>query len=440
MSSQTITVDGFEISISCADGFPPISYAPDGSPIVHVGAKTAVLVATSPSYMWKNVPGNLDGRMPEPLGSPLSCRAGDSVILAMRATQQRAPRPEYYDAAGRSEISKMVCVSFTKHPLSEPLLRSFGIGRGFVIEQLLRGYEIPTSQVNVNALPRTLNIPEAEFVPLLAYAEKIFGKFCGEVGAGHGSDYITPDLQHPGYGSYLSSCVSIALVLLCANVPAHRKRRLATLTVQWGVDLAGAFCQSPDILPGVVQGRKNTSNGGHMQGRKALIILAGYLLGIPQMTNPDVHTRDFQETHAYETVPGNGWWFGWPHIWHPFGRGSGDFVNRPPATWTDDSAGHRGERFMLSYMSQVVASQVGTALAMHLMGLSKEMGLPHFGMISQWMDGPPQSVIEELRAASSESAPLGLSYPWGTDYRVGPGEGLCANAWRQAKGLGLIHF
>jgi hypothetical protein len=395
----------------------PVTLAPDGNPIVHVGYGDAVLTTHDADHIWRNVPGGVEG-MPTPAGSPITCRAGDCVILARRCIPG-LPRPDYFPEAGKSEVSEMACISFVSYPAQGPLFRGFGIGSGLV--QMLRAYAIPVAQMDLTRLPSVLEIPAARVAEMLPYLERIFAGFNGEVRSEWGTETITPDKQNPGYGSRFASCVSMGLVLLCSTIPVSAKRTLATRMVQWGLDLAGAFAD----------GRRNKSNGGHMQGRKALVILAGHLLGIPQMTDPDRINPHFQETQGYSTTLPQGWWNGWKHVWHPFGPGSGSFVLRHPSTWTTvDPPGGRCEAFRLSYAAQVLACQVGTALAMRLMGRQREMGSSYIGMIAQWMEGPKPMDVAALAAA-------GLSYPWGTDYAVGPGRGMCADAWRSVGGAVL---
>lgn len=390
------------------EGDFPVTLAPDGNPIVHVGYGVAV-VRHDGDDAWLNVRGNVEG-MPPPAVHPARCAAGDALIVTRRG-QAGAPRPNYYPEAGKSEVHRMACVQFVGYPPQGPLFRAFGIGGGEQIRGL-RGSPIPLELVGWHRLPSVIHLAPEVIDQLLPYLERIFAGFCGEVRSEWGTETITPDLQNVGYGSRAASCVSMAGVLLCSTMPLARKRTLALRVIQWGIDLAGAF----------LDGRFNKSNGGHMQGKKALVIMAGHLLGVPLMANPDEANPNFQETSGYSEGT---WWFGeWFWVWHPFGPGSGNFVQRPPATWTHDSGGRRGERFFLSYAPQVLGCQVGTAVAMRLLGREREMGLPFVNMIDQWMQGPPQAAVRELAAA-------GLSYPWGHDYVVGMGGGVCAAAWRQ---------
>lgn len=406
-SADRVTVASItaELSTSCA-----MVDAPDGNPIVHVGDRTVAVVHNA-DHAWLNVRGNVEG-MPAPAGAPIACRAGDCLILA-RACSRGIPRPDFYPESGKSEVAEAVCIAFVGYPPSpRPLFRGFGIGGSQQIHDL-RSVPMPLEMVGWHRLPSVIEVPPEEVDVLLPFLERVFGGFCGEVRSEWGTETITPDRQHIGYGSRLASAVSLAAILLVSTIPLWRKRTLALGMIQWGIDLAGAF----------LDGRFNKSNGGHMQGRKALVILAGHLLGLPEMANPDARNRNFQETAGYSQ---GAWWFGgdWNAVWHPFGPGSGAFVQRPPATWSHDSGGRRGERFFFSYAPQVLGCQVGTAVAMRLLGREREMGLPYCRMIDQWMQGPPQAAVRELAAVD-------LSYPWGHDYVVGPGGGVCAAAWRQ---------
>lgn len=400
----------------------PISFAPDANPIVHVGTDTVDVLSHDGDFLWKNVRGNIEGMPPEQT-APLTCRAGDSIIVA-KSGAPHVDRKPYHDAPCKAEIHRMGIVQFVSYPQWSPTtFRPCGIGGDRA--QTLRDYRVPLEQCNLDRLPSVLEIPPETVRVLLPYLERLFGGFCGEVRDGWGTETITPAFQHPGYGGYLSSSVSLGMVLLSSTIPQTAKRVLAERMTQWGLDIAGAF----------YDWRVNTSNGGHMQGRKALVVLAGHLLGIDDMADPDTRNPHWQETIGYETLE-RPWWFGtWRHIWHPFGYGTGWFVTKPPREWTVDRIDEggrtvRGQRFYLSYMNQVLGSQVGTALAMRLMGLQREIGSAFIGAIAQWMEGPPAAAVEELRA-------LGMTWPWGTDYTVGPGAGVCADAWRSVGGMVL---
>jgi len=74
------------------------------------------------------------------------------------------------------------------------------------------------------------------------------------------------------------------------------------------------------------------------------------------------------------------------------------------------------------YVPQVLGSQVGTAVAMKLMGREREMGAAFYRMVEQWMEAPPAEAQAQLEAA-------GIKLPWGTDYAVARGVGFCRAAW-----------
>jgi hypothetical protein len=75
-------------------------------------------------------------------------------------------------------------------------------------------------------------------------------------------------------------------------------------------------------------------------------------------------------------------------------------------------------------MQHVLGCQVGTALAMKLMGLGYEMGESYMGMIEQWMQGPPPAEDAKLRA-------VGVNLPWGNSYEIGFPDQFNAKAWQQ---------
>jgi len=68
----------------------------------------------------------------------------------------------------------------------------------------------------------------------------------------------------------------------------------------------------------------------------------------------------------------------------------------------------------------LLPAQVGTALAMTLIGREREMG-PMVQMVRQFMQGPPAEADAALRA-------VGHQIPWGQDYATPVG--FCATAWK----------
>lgn len=350
----------------------------------------------------------------------------EAIIIASPSEKQPEPgaqwaREQYWAAPGRSAYDEMMAIVVVSWPLPEgvPILRPPAIGNG-IIAKFLRSAPIPESRVNVAKLPSTIRLADLGVpVPPISYYEKLFGDFCGELWDGWSTDTKTPDLQHPGYGTYLASVVSQALVVLCSSdYTVEQKAPLAILMTQWGLDLAAAFAD----------GRDNRDIGnGHMMGRKALIILAGHLLGIPQMADPcSILGPVFAEDNAYV---GGQWWHGnptWNAIWQ--GRRFTNFMHKPPSQWTTEAQTgnqHRSQCFSVhGYLGHVVGASVGTAVAMDAMLLFDQMGIRFMDMVKQFMQGPGEAADADLRA-------VGVIVPWGQCYAVVAGVGMCSAAWRQ---------
>ena len=405
---MNLTAPGFTLTASST---VPVSTAPDGCPIVH-----GPVTITDHDGDWAvlNQRGYAEAIAPLPAG-PITLAPGD-VLIVGKEYRAASGRGGYMAAAGRSSNSRMAaiaCVGYPKPP-GLALFRVAGIGGGPILG-MLRGYQIPVAQMSLSLLPSSVVIEEHGIVEEL---EGIFARFCGEVKSQWASDQMTPDLQHPGYGTWLASYVSQAMVVLCSQIPVARKAPLAKMLVQWGLDIAGAF----------LDGRVNQPNGGHMQGRKALVVLAGHLLGIPQMAHADSLSGLWQESRAWFTAA-PAWWFGWPHGWNCYSDTDGQFLASHPSQWTtvDPPNGRCDVYRVTNYFPAVAGAQVGTALACKLMGLEPCMGHAFVGGIEQWMQGPPAEAQDAMAA-------VGVRLPWGTDYCVNGRASFCSGAWRQVFG------
>lgn len=336
--------------------------------------------------------------------------------LIVTSTASPGSREAYWSVPGGSAVDEMMAVVFVPFPVQAGLLRPPALGDGF-LPRFLRSMPVPESAIDLAKLPSVVDVDALQLPPGygnskpgFAYYERLFADFCGEAYDGWGTALGTPHAQHPGYGTNLAFCVSQALVMCCSKAPLEQKRALATSLVQWGFDLAGAWAD----------GRRNEANGGHMQGRRALLIFSGHLLGVPWSDPSAFVPMTTQEEHAYYTREPAAWWFGWRYGWRPRSDVA-PFLHRHPSQWT---TGERGERFFVQgYLQHGVGAQIGTALAMRLMGLERQMGEAHAGMVEQWMQGPPPAARAELEA-------IGIVLPWGSDYSLGGGGGLCSAAWR----------
>lgn len=355
------------------------------------------------------------------LSLPLTANAADAIVVMLPGSG----RAGYWSAQARSACINAMAVVFVSYPVTgvPALLRPPAIGNSWMA-RYLRSAPIYETQVNMSLLPSIVNVATlpvswgtfGKAEPTIAYLTALFAKFSGECYSGWSTDTRTPDRQHPGYGSDLASVVSQSLVQLCSLSSTATKTPLAMALVQWGLDLAGAFSD----------GRTGTPNGGHMAGRKALIVLAGHLLGVEQIANPTAALGPvFHEDIRY--AAGN-WWSqsGWSARWkfqtnYPY---DGTMLGRSPATWGDvNAAGHDTWAWAFNgYFGQTVGAQIGTALGMRLLGRSAAMGANFDGMIDQFMGPVRSQMITDLSA-------VGISIPWGTDYAIDRGLDFCMKAW-----------
>ena len=228
--------------------------------------------------------------------------------------------------------------------------------------------------------------------------------FCGELWKGWGSASWTPSQQHPGYGASMSALTSESLLLVVSTEDAAKRRTLAYRMTQWGVDLVGAY----------LSGRVDKADGGHMQGRKALVVLSGHLLEAPwkdatSFCAPGVFNEDVQ---FYTASPA--WPWGWPYGY----RGHSDYawnLSSPVASWNVNVL-----YYLPRYFGQeVMGTQTGCAVAMRILGLNTEMGAGHYGMVAQWMEGPSAPDLAAMAAVSTSPPLSGID--WSTSYSIGGG-------------------
>lgn len=338
---------------------------------------------------------------------------GETLIVASRADLQAAPgdqwaRASYWSVPGRSNIDEMLAVVCVPWPQSAvACFRPPALGMSLV-SKFLRNTPIPLGRMQMDKLPRTIDMDAITTRMPVEYYERLFADFCGDIYDGWSTDTRTPDLQHPGYGTFLAGVVSQALVWLCADTEPEKKRVLATKMVQWGLDLAGAFAD----------GRDNSAiGGGHMAGRKAMVILAGHLLDAPPIADPNSYVgKVFMEDNAFT-----------PRGWrHSVG------AEQSAGPWAEKRIWSPQTRQAMRYIDQVTGAQIGTALAMQLMGLRVQMGVDHYNWCKRWVDDDRDDMADVK--ACYDVNDLTPRPSWGKDYAVGGGLGMCEAAWRQVDG------
>lgn len=419
MTSQQVLADrALSVTIT---GHIAAHQARDLSWVVQVPADGAVVTHIDAARSELNRRGYADAPLAGGVALPLTVRPGDALVLEGGA----AMRSDYWPGPGRSRNAEAMAVVFVDYPIGPGMLRPPALGDSW-LSRFFRAVSVPESSVDLAQLPSVIDVQElgvdwsawGAAEPTIPYLTALLRRYGGEHRSGWATDGDTPDAAHPGYGSYYASIVSQALVQLCSTAPVESKRELALAIVQRGLDLVGAWAD----------GRVGYPLGGHCAGRKALIVATGHLLGVNPIADPSAILGPvFQEDGCYR--PG-GWWFGggWSARWQfrveaPF---DGRLLAQPPSTWGAVNApGHDSQAWMIAgYMPQVVGVQVGTALAMRLMGRTREWSASGDAMVAQWMAGPPQAADDELRAA-------GINLAWGTDYALYRGSGFCSAAWRE---------
>ena len=236
-----------------------------------------------------------------------------------------------------------------------------------------------------------------------------FEGFCGELWKGYGTSSFTPFLQHPGYGRTVATQTSQGLLLAISTEDEAKRRELARRMTQWGVDLLGAF----------LSGRNDQVDGAHYQGRKALIVFSGHMLEAPwKDATAFCGATVFNEDEQFFTAS-PAWVWGWPYGY----LGRTEFptnLHAPIASWNGNV-----DFYLTGYFEHVCGAQMGTALAMDLLGLRTEMGVAHYGMMAQWMEGPSAPNL----AAMAAKNPAFASIPWGEAYSTIGGRDFARAAW-----------
>lgn len=346
------------------------------------------------------------------LALPRPVTAGDALVVVS------ASPPGSF-----SSTDEAMAVVFVPFALQPGLLRGPAIGDG-LLTRFFRVNPISEAMVDMSRCPSVIDLDRiykplgpidpagwGAAKPTITGMLSEIGKFSGEVVDGWPVHYHAPLKQHRGYGTFFAGQTSTALCLLMSKLPLEDRRLLALALVQRGLDQIGATCDGRVLYP----------NGGHCQGRKALVLLTGHLLGVEEICAvsawfPNVFAED-------QGFPTQQWWFGgnWTVGW-AFSRGAnGQQLNVPPSTWgSRDAPNHDTWNWLFAYFGQVVPAQVGTALAMKLIGREREMG-NMVQMVRQFMVGPPAAANAQLKAA-------GHDMPWGQDYATPAG--FCATAWK----------
>lgn len=334
----------------------------------------------------------------------------DSLVVLFTRTTRPSPTP--YSAIDEAMAIVVVPYGGLVSNGSAQLIRPPAIGSPTNPSiATLRATPLIFDNATIDAIPHVVDIDNLPTTwgafgnarpNIDTYLDRWVG-FCGELWKGWGTASWTPSQQHPGYGAAMSALTSESLLLVVSQDDGEKRRELARRMTQWGVDLLGAF----------LSGRDDKCDGGHMQGRKALVVLSGYLLQMPWENPTPLFPGQFNEDEQFYTAS-PAWPWGWPYGY----RGHSDYawnLSSPISSWNTAVL-----YYLPRYFGQeVMGTQIGCAVAMRILGLTDEMGVGHYGMVSQWMEGPSASDLAAMAAVSTSPPLSGIL--WGTSYSIGGG-------------------
>lgn len=189
----------------------------------------------------------------------------------------------------------------------------------------------------------------------------------------------------PHYGQWVGQAQSIGGLLLMLDLDPSKKEQLMIRLVQIGIDYWGLVRQGHPGWP---------AHGGHGSGRKFPIVIAGLLLGDPEMASP---TRTFPKVEFGEdnqTMLGQGWtgahalFAGHSGIsratGHPPRPPWGPYEHLHPSSWIPDQ--RQSEAYRRANTS---SAWVGQALALHLLNARDAWNHdPFFAYVDRWMTEP----------------------------------------------------
>lgn len=355
---------------------------------------------------------------------PITLHPGDRVLFAEpgrmtlqpdgNVRQSRAYWPEFPAETTVKRLGGIVCVA---EPPPDPYaLRPTMYGPATLTPEE-RAW-IPSEQLadGLKKMPRfTLATPEWDW----------FRRFTGDGLGGWAGSCASPAEQGPVYGREFAAAVSMQALRLISNAPDDVKLLLARGLAQLGLDLGFSM----------LAGRELYAKGGHCQGRKMPVILAGKLLGLPQFQDPSYtlwvanrQVRPFGEDDMWEHGPVF-WDREMRHRWR-FAGDSGSELDgsrwsQAPLLWPPEDGQHRDMRWAVhGYMEQSLAAQVGSCAVARACGLEREFGPDLMEACAIYMGRNNRGEAAFRQALSDQ----GLVTSWGTSWAD---QGVCAAAWRK---------
>lgn len=207
-------------------------------------------------------------------------------------------------------------------------------------------------------------------------------------------NFDAPAEYMPDYGREIARLTAMAALLLCLDFPQEDKETLLVRFVQYGIDLFGLIQAGHPGWP---------AHGGHGNGRKLPVLLAGLLLNEPPLLSPQANfSEDMQ------TMYGSGWTGAKALYAGHVGKdgradqiGWGAYEHLQPKEWPSTI----GEDYRRCCTS---IAWVGTALAARVHGLERIWRHPpFFDYVDRWMteDDEPLLEIIEKQIGKSYRAP-----------------------------------
>jgi hypothetical protein len=203
------------------------------------------------------------------------------------------------------------------------------------------------------------------------------------------------------YGREVGRAVGLASLLLMLDFTSEEKEPLLLNLVQYGIDLWGLIKNGHPGWP---------AHGGHGSGRKWPILLAGILLGDPDMQSPGKSFPAVQFGEDMQTMYGRGWTGAKALYAGHVGKdglagktGWGAYEHLPPLEWP----ARIGEDYRRCCTS---VAWVGQALAARLLQARGPWGHDaFFDYVDRWMTEDDREAVEEIQKAR------GWDYfaPWG---------------------------
>lgn len=287
---------------------------------------------------------------------PISLAPGDSLVSSISVDRVGQIRRWLFDKDTGSPVRTVSILTSVGGPQPADAFRPSYAGKGSPIYR--------SSNLKRGLLPRLR--PPAGTPSLAEYASHFRRPWIDSLFF----NFDSPVEYMPDYSREIARAVGNAGLLLTLNYTPRQKEALLVYLTQYGIDLAGLVRAGHPGWP---------AHGGHGSGRKLPIMLAGTLLGAPELTR--VKARFGEDM---QTMSGNGWTGAKALYAGHYGQGGegryGPYEHLQPSQWKDTL----GEDYRRCCTS---SAWVAEALAARLIkGVQANWGHPpFFAYVDRWM-------------------------------------------------------